>query len=194
MAAPSMTISTAILLFLLLPAISATRSNPNPNNTNSDYIRTECASKYEPGLCYDSLIAHANEVQGDPAKLTVVAVRVSFSSARKTMAYISNLSRKPNPDKVLKVCVSSFGDAIYQMQRSTRAMNHENFINDESMSHRLFNVTTWLGAAVNSQRTCVDEFGSVKSDVYDRVVYVQKLTSQAIGFINWYLEGAVQMD
>ncbi|XP_043700225.1 pectinesterase inhibitor 10-like [Telopea speciosissima] len=110
------------------------------------------------------------------------------------MAYISNLSRKPNPDKVLKVCVSSFGDAIYQMQRSTREMNHENFTNDESMSHRLFNLTTWLGAAVNIQQTCVDEFGSVKSDVHDHVVNVQTLTRHAICFINLYLEGAVQMD
>ncbi|XP_043700223.1 pectinesterase inhibitor 10-like [Telopea speciosissima] len=84
MAAPSMTISTSLLLLLLPPAISAAHlypnPNPNPNNNGNDFIRTNCDATLYSDVCYATLIARANEVQGSPAKLASVAVEMQRSS------------------------------------------------------------------------------------------------------------------
>ncbi|XP_043714695.1 pectinesterase inhibitor 10-like [Telopea speciosissima] len=185
MAAPSMTISTALLLVLLLPAISAARlnPNPNPNNNGNDFIRTNCDATLYSDVCYASLIARTNEVQGSPAKLASVAVDVSLSSARNISAYILNLARNPNSDKVLKDCVSTFGDAIDQMQRSSTELQRA------STAFQISNVQTWMSAALTNQDTCGDELiESVKSDVQDRVLNGKKLTSIALAFINKFAQ------
>ncbi|XP_043700224.1 pectinesterase inhibitor 10-like [Telopea speciosissima] len=183
MAAPSMAISTALLLVLLLPAISAVRLNPNPNNNGNDFIRTNCDATLYSDVYYATLIARTNEVQGSPAKLASVAVEVSLSSARNISAYISNLARNPNSNKVLKDCVSNFGNAIDQMQRSSTE------IQPASTPFQISNVQTWMSAALTNQDTCADELiESVKSDVQDRVLNGKKLMSIALAFINKFAQ------
>ncbi|KAJ4960592.1 hypothetical protein NE237_020502 [Protea cynaroides] len=184
--------STASVLLLLLPTISAVYFYSDEDINASDFIRTNCNATLYPDVCYSSLSRYANAVQQNPAKLAGVAVAVSFSRARRIAAYISNLSFAPFDKKtvaVLKDCSSTFGDAIDQMRRSNREMLHLDLTSQESLRFQMSNVQTWMSAALTNEDTCTDEFSdlpddSAKSDVCDRVVNGMKLTSNALALIN----------
>ncbi|KAL6543839.1 hypothetical protein OROGR_010336 [Orobanche gracilis] len=175
------------------PAPSATANAPA-----AEFIRTSCEATLYPELCYHSLSGYARAVQQDPARLALVAIGVSLSSATRVAVYLANLSSgaeyggaDPRAAAALRDCFVVFGDAVDQIRGSLSEMRQPRGTGDQ-LRFRISNVQTWMSAALTNEDTCTDGFdgvadGPMKRDVCDRTVGVKEVTSNALALVNGYV-------
>ncbi|KAL3635958.1 hypothetical protein CASFOL_020505 [Castilleja foliolosa] len=193
------TLHSLFLIILFLPAYSAAyTAAPAPSTTTNaaadEFIRASCETTLYPELCYHSLSIYAAAVQHDPARLAVVAVSVSLSSAASMAAYLAGLSRSaeyatdPRAAAALHDCFSMFDDAVDQIRGSLKQMRRLTGTGEE-LRFQISNVQTWMSAALTNEDTCVDGLeevadGPMKADVSDRTVNVKEVTSNALALVN----------
>ena len=85
----------------------------------------------------------------------------------------------------LNDCIECFQDAIDNLHQSLGVLRK---LNDLSFSAQLWDVTTWLSAAMTSQDTCLDGFDGQKGKdvkgLLARVSNVTCITSNALALVN----------
>ncbi|CAH9114555.1 unnamed protein product [Cuscuta europaea] len=189
------------LLYTHLPSAAAflsptgTASSTTTTAPNTEFIYKSCQHTLYPDVCYATLSGYASAVQQDPGRLARVAIAVSLSKARRVTTYVNN-NLSPLADNgddhrvtaVLNDCSSTLGDSVDQMQDSLMQMKRLGGSADEQ-GFQLNNVLTWMSAAETNEDTCVDGFddvesGPVRSGVYNGVVKVKELTSNALALVN----------
>ncbi|RDX91111.1 Pectinesterase inhibitor 7, partial [Mucuna pruriens] len=191
-------------LFLFAAAFTANAGDdaeaPSADgNGDGDFIRASCNSTLYPDVCYTSLSRYANAVQQSPGQLARVAIAVSLSKAHRAATYISNLTRDADyaassrAALALHDCFSNLGDAVDEIRGSLKQMRQIGAAGNGAGSFlfQMSNVQTWMSAALTDEETCTDGFQDVadcpvKADVWDRVTYVKKFTSNALALVNSY--------
>ncbi|KAL0697760.1 hypothetical protein Bca4012_053882 [Brassica carinata] len=184
-------------LLLISGTISAVRFPPGPTTTNDlDFIRSSCNATLYPDVCFTSLAGYASAVQDNPAKLAKLAIGVSLSRAKRTVSYLSKLSRAAaaSASPAVRDCVSNVGDAVEQMHGSLRQLREMNHRRPGAPAFRfqMSNVQTWMSAALTDEETCTDgiteemEEGETKTAVCERVADVKRFTSNALALVNTY--------
>ncbi|XP_019164642.1 PREDICTED: 21 kDa protein-like [Ipomoea nil] len=163
---------------------------------DAEFIRNSCETTLYPQLCYASLSGYASAVQRDTGRLARVAIGVSLKKAKRMAAYVNNLSRQADYGAdhrgaaALHDCFSTLGDSVDQMRDSLQQMKQLGGGGGaEELRFQLSNVQTWMSAAETNEDTCVDGFddvaeGPLKSDVYDGIVKVKQVTSNALALVN----------
>lgn len=169
---------------------------------DTEFIRNSCQTTMYPQLCYASLSGYASAVQQDTGRLARVAIGVSLKKAKRMAAYVNNLSRQADygadhrAAAALHDCFSTLGDSVDQMRDSLQQMKQLGSGagagasgSAEELRFQLSNVQTWMSAAETNEDTCVDGFddvaeGPLKSDVYDGIVKVKQVTSNALALVN----------
>ncbi|XP_057961444.1 21 kDa protein [Malania oleifera] len=187
------------LFFFSLQPIPALGDSP-PETDGPDFIRASCGATLYPDLCYASLSGYADVIEQSPAQLAKVAVTISLSKARHVASYISNISRdgdccsEPRAVAALHDCASTFGDAVDEIRGSLKQMRQAGAATaGESFRFMMFNVQTWMSAALTNQDTCTDGFEDVsdetlKTNVCDQAVTAKKFTSNALALVNSYVD------
>ncbi|KAM7526500.1 hypothetical protein LguiA_016402 [Lonicera macranthoides] len=119
------------------------------------------------------------------------------------LRYVSQLSRQaeygasPRAASAIHDCFTVFGDAVDQIRGSLKQMRQlgAGSSSGESLWFQVSNVQTYMSAALTNEDTCTDgledvESGPLKADVYDRVVKVKEVTSNALALVNSYADKA----
>nr|GMD15398.1 21 kDa protein-like [Ipomoea batatas] len=136
---------------------------------DAEFIRNSCQTTMYPQLCYASLSGYASAVQQDTGRLARVAIGVSLKKAKRMAAYMR--------------------DSLQQMKQLGSGAGAGAAGSAEELRFQLSNVQTWMSAAETNEDTCVDGFddvaeGPLKSDVYDGIVKVKQVTSNALALVN----------
>ncbi|ESQ33158.1 hypothetical protein EUTSA_v10004939mg [Eutrema salsugineum] len=189
----SMILLFTIFLFIS-SSVSALHVPPQLNATTNDldFIKTSCNATTYPDVCFKSLAGYASAVKDSPARLARLAVGVSLSQAKSTVAFLSNLSRTASQ---VRDCVSSVEDAIDSMRDSLQQLRDmKRGKSGETFRFQLSNVQTWMSAALTDEEDCTDGFEEVyheeedviKTTVCDRVQELKRFTSNALALVNTY--------
>lgn len=99
-----------------------------------------------------------------------------------------NRALKRGEKAALIECVEEVGDAVYELRKSLKELNHTRK-GRPSFGLRINDVQTWVSAALTDDDTCMDDFttqGKVKILVRRMVLTVAHLSSIALSFINNY--------
>ncbi|XP_058104599.1 21 kDa protein-like [Magnolia sinica] len=182
-----------ILIFLIsdIKTCSASTKVEPHIKASAEFIRSSCTVTTYPRVCFQSLSAHASDIHTSPRKLAHVALSVSLSAARSTLAVLSKLSAgnhlKPREAGAMSDCIKTIGDSVDELQQSLEEMGH---LNGPQFNSRMDNIKTWVSAAVTDEDTCMDGFagnamnGDIKNKVRGHVVNIAQLTSNALALIS----------
>ncbi|XP_044478258.1 21 kDa protein-like [Mangifera indica] len=173
-----------------------------PLTNGSDFIRSSCKCTTYSDLCYASLKPYSRSVNGDLAKLSIVAIGVSLEKVQTMASYLANLSRDadhkydPRMARSLQLCLDFIGGddgAVDDIQKSLKQMRDLGAAGSskERLRYLLFNVQNWITDASICHSGCADTFddvpdGPLKEDVIARAEYVRKFTSIALGLVECY--------
>ncbi|RAL48101.1 hypothetical protein DM860_017892 [Cuscuta australis] len=191
-----LTIFTLLLLHAPPPSTAALANPTTASAPYTDFILKSCQNTLYPDTCYASLSGYASAVRGNVARLARVAISVSLNHAKSMTTYVGNDNLSPLAEgggehravAAICDCSSTLSDSVDQIQDSLQQMKQLGG-SAEDLAFQLSNVLTWMSAAETNEDTCVDGFdnvadGSLRSDVYDGVVKVKQLTSNALALVN----------
>lgn len=85
-------------------------------------------------------------------------------------------------------CVEEVGDAVYEIRKSLKELNHTRK-GQTNFDLKINDIQTWVSAALTDDDTCMDDFttqGKVKMFVRRLVLTVAHMSSIALTFINNY--------
>ncbi|GMI76363.1 hypothetical protein like AT1G62760 [Hibiscus trionum] len=185
---------SAIFIFALFtsPPRSAARKLLS-SETDTDFIKTWCASTTYPDLCLATFSSHAAEIHGSPQKLATVSLFVTLNTTRSASKTINELCKKqglkPREVAALQDCVEEISDSIDEVKRSIAEMDEST---GKSFAFRMNDIETWVSAALTDDDTCMDGFseaaidGNVKDNVRAVIEKVARLTSISLAFVNRY--------
>ncbi|CAM8882025.1 unnamed protein product [Rhodiola kirilowii] len=154
-----------------------------------DFIRSSCNGTLYPDICYATLSPFANDINSSKAFLAETAISVSLKKSKSAAAFVS----RQNQTVTVEDCASTLKDAAEQARRSLSQFKEIIGKPVESVRMEVSNVQTWMSAALTNQGTCIDGFeevedGSViRAEVVKRAQLAKKVTSNALAFINKYV-------
>lgn len=155
---------SAAIFFLLSLCMAAQRLDAaRPVKEGMGLIEQVCAQTNYKDLCIASLISDPNSFPADKAGLALVALRWASSNASdisesiKVMFNDSSMSG-PTVQDGLYDCLDEYLDASQQLDDAIAAL----------LVKAYGDVEKWVKAAIADVRTCMADFGTLKSQLSDR--------------------------
>ncbi|CAK9171150.1 unnamed protein product [Ilex paraguariensis] len=171
-------------------AESAVPQNPSA----TDFIKVSCRATLYPAVCVHCLSTFADKIQQNERELAQAALSVSLARARSTAMFVSKMFKasglNPRVYQAVRDCVDNMGDSVDQLRRSAKELSDMGRVSGQDFMWHASNVQTWVSAALTDENTCLDGFsghamdGNVKAAIKKKVVYVGKVTSNALALVN----------
>ncbi|XP_054814340.1 pectinesterase inhibitor 4-like [Prosopis cineraria] len=167
-------------------------THKNTMNTYKSFVFTSCKSSTYPSICYQYLSQYASKIKADPFMLCNSSLSLVLKQAKKTSSLISKLMRKKNISEtsataVLNDCLDNVRSSIDEIKESLDGMNH---LDGTDKEFQMSTIKTYVSAAITDHETCSDGLdeenvdASVREKVRESLLNVQRMTSNALYFIN----------
>ncbi|XP_078448085.1 pectinesterase inhibitor 7-like [Wolffia australiana] len=165
---------------------------------DAEFVKTRCEATTYPGLCYETLSAHASAIQRNPVSMATMALTISLDGARSAAAAVAGMAARqrmtPREAAAVRDCVETVSNAVDELRRSIVEMGHLRR-RDRDLAFHISNIQTWVSAALTDERTCVEGFadealnGPLKDSMRAHVVSIAQRTSNALALINSLVKG-----
>ncbi|CAN0841993.1 Pectinesterase inhibitor 9 [Linum grandiflorum] len=189
-----------LLLVPFLLIITTTNSasiNPQQQQASSAFILASCKLTLYPDICIQSLSPYSTSIRrNDHRRLALAALSFSLSRARSASAYLSSAAARPGAPRLnqaVKDCTRNMADGVARLTQSVRELGQMGGSGPEGrFQWHMSNLQTWVSSALTCENSCIDGFnareldGPVKDAVRNRVVYVAKVTSNALALIHGF--------
>ncbi|XP_057504338.1 pectinesterase inhibitor 6-like [Actinidia eriantha] len=156
---------------------------------DNSYVREACSVTRYRDLCVHSLAPFSTTAKRNPSTWARAGVSVTISEAKSVAQYLMKVksqgSMRGRNRVALNDCIECFQDAIDNLHRSLGVLRK---LIDPRFYAQLWDVTTWLSAAMTGQDTCLDGFDGQKGKdvklLLNRVSNVTYITSNALALVN----------
>ncbi|KAE8655270.1 Plant invertase/pectin methylesterase inhibitor superfamily protein [Hibiscus syriacus] len=173
---------------ICVQTISAATTDKGCTKTYKKFIKSACNSTTYPKICYGALSPNASAIKTDPYKLCSIALSVTLKATYKAYLSIDALSKmrglSRSEKEIIGDCAETTDDAIYQLQKSLKALARLKGSNHKA--DEISDLNTWVSAVLTDEYTCTDDFEGqkvrkdVKNTINKRMLYLAKLTSNCL--------------
>ncbi|CAI0413656.1 unnamed protein product [Linum tenue] len=178
-------------LIIALSLSTTTSAAAAAASSSSAFIDSSCAATRYPDLCRQSLSSYARTLQqNDHRRLALAALSVSLAKAKSVSSYASkNANTNPSVVQAVKDCTRNMGNGVNRLDQSVKELTVLGGLEGDKFEWHMSNLQTWVSAALTDENMCVEGFadramdGPVKVGVRRRVVYVAKITSNALALV-----------
>ncbi|CAI0413655.1 unnamed protein product [Linum tenue] len=178
-------------LIIALSLSTTTSAAAAAASSSSAFIDSSCAATRYPDLCRQSLSSYARTLQqNDHRRLALAALSVSLAKANQSAELASkNANTNPSVVQAVKDCTRNMGNGVNRLDQSVKELTVLGGLEGDKFEWHMSNLQTWVSAALTDENMCVEGFadramdGPVKVGVRRRVVYVAKITSNALALV-----------
>ncbi|CAI0413657.1 unnamed protein product [Linum tenue] len=185
-------------LIIALSLSTTTSAAAAAASSSSAFIDSSCAATRYPDLCRQSLSSYARTLQqNDHRRLALAALSVSLAKAKSVSSYVTqsaelaskNANTNPSVVQAVKDCTRNMGNGVNRLDQSVKELTVLGGLEGDKFEWHMSNLQTWVSAALTDENMCVEGFadramdGPVKVGVRRRVVYVAKITSNALALV-----------
>ncbi|CAI0392132.1 unnamed protein product [Linum tenue] len=151
-----------LLISTLLLLIS---SSSNHWVCSSSYVEDACSVTRYQDLCIRSLSSFSRTAKSSPSKWARAGVSVTLSESKNTTQFLVRMLQDKefsgpgtNRNRIaLSDCVECFREAVDELHRSLALLR--NLLDGAAdFEAQMADLTTWVGAALTDQDTCLDGF------------------------------------
>ncbi|KAL8552676.1 hypothetical protein ACS0TY_001390 [Phlomoides rotata] len=161
---------------------------------STSFITKSCHTTLYPHLCNATLAKYAKVVKKSPKRLAITALLVTLKTTRSASEILKKLSRngalKRGEKAAVVECVEEVGDAVYELRRTLKEINHTRK-GRPNFELQINDLQTWVSAALTDEDTCMDDFtfttqgqGKIKIFVRRLVLTLAHFSSIALSFVN----------